>query len=289
MYILYSGNQIKLEWTVFRGLTSTSEDFSRATLSCMLSTASNRFPVTPGIVTANGVTHLSIVVPEGLPEGVYDILAVWTKNEGRSLSRSMRQQVFAVTDNPDESTDHGGASLETVLKVTSSAGTFGYDGLSAYEMALLKGLTTKDETTWVEEQLSECTERIEAARDEALDDISGSRSDAMTAINQKMTQGLNSIDAAIDEAATAIQSMQDSAISTAQSQINEAKTIALNVVGDARGAALTDITNAKGYAIDDVGDTKDAAIGSVNTAKQDALEAIAEAIEGLNIYYEIIE
>lgn len=299
MYIHYYDNQIRIEWTIYRGLTKTTEDFRRATLVCMLVTEGNRFPVVPEVVSDDDSAYLSIVVPTGLPEGSYDLLAVWTKNGGRSVARSMRQRVFMVTADQEEATDHGGASLETVLKFSSSVGTYGYDGLSAYELALLKGLTTKDETSWVEDQIEAATGRIESAktaaldlihsdRDAALTEISGERGEALSAmntareagvgeINQKVSQGLDSVDAGITEAEAAITQMRTSAVSGAQGQIADAKEGALTEIGDTKRGAVYDITNQKGYAMDDIAEALQAALDAIEEAKRKAIDDIGVA------------
>ena len=88
MYIHYSDNQITLQWTVFRGVSVCPEDFKRSKVVCLLDSHSNKVPVEVDVVQGVKGQYLSIIVPSGLPEGVYDLLAVWTKNEGRSIARS---------------------------------------------------------------------------------------------------------------------------------------------------------------------------------------------------------
>lgn len=277
MYIHYSGNQITLQWTIYRGLSKVSEDFRRANLVCMLVSDSERFPVTPDVVSADGKTYLSIVVPDELPEATYDILAIWTKNNDRSVAKSLRQQVFTVTDDPEEATDQGGASPVATLKFTSSAGTYGYDGLSAYEVALLKHLTNKPETEWVQEQIDTATDRIDTARDTALSAVTAAKNsataqiasdltDARNEIGNAQTTAINQIDAALDDAQQAI----GTATTAAEGDISDAKDVAV-------AAAQADITSAK-----------NTAVGAVNTAKTDALAAISTAIQNLDITYEVL-
>lgn len=255
MYIHYSDNQITLQWTVFRGVSACAEDFGRAKVVCLLASQGNKVPVVVEAVQGEKGQYLSAIVPSGLPEGVYDVTAVWIKNGGRSIARSRVDGAFAVTFNADEATDKGSATTDTVLRLRSSAGTYGYDGLSAYETALLKGMTTKDENTWVAEQIDECRERIEAARDQALESITSSetsaltgiseaRTAALTDIDQRVSNGLSSIDAGIDEADTAIQSMQTAAVAAGQSAMESTKGEALAQIDDARTTALTGISSA---------------------------------------------
>ena len=149
MYIHYPGNSLGLRWTIYRGLSRITEDFESATLTCFLYSKDNKFPVEATVMSAaDGGSYLYIELSPDLqlPDGIYGVSSIWKKNEDRSIARSMREGLFSVVNNQAEATDQGGAANIPVLKFHSSAGTFGYDGLSAYEMALLKGLTTKSET-----------------------------------------------------------------------------------------------------------------------------------------------
>ena len=289
MYIHYSENQITLHWTVFRGVSVCPEDFSRAKVVCLLDSRSNKVPAGVEVVQGEKGQYLSIVVPAGLSEGVYDVLAVWTKNEGRSIARSRLDGAFAVTDNASESTDKGSASTDTVVRFRSSAGTYGYDGLSGYELALLKGMTTKDETTWVAEQIDECRERIEAARNQALDSISSSECDALdqisglrstslSDIDQRVSHGLDSIDAGIDEAATAIQTMQDTAVAAGQAALESTKTDALAQIGGARTTALSDIEAAGNSATSAIDSASTEAVAEVNAVYNKDLTTLYDKI-----------
>ena len=274
MYIHYSGNQITLQWTIYRGLSKVTEDFRRANLVCMFVSDSERFPVTPDVVSADGKTYLSIVVPEGLPEATYDILAVWAKNDDRSVAKSLRQQVFAVTDDPEEATDQGGASLETTLKFTSSAGTYGYDGLSAYEVALLKHLTNKPETEWVQEQIDTATDRIDTARakDSATAQIASDLTHARNEIGNAQTTAINQIDAALDDAQQAIATTT----TAAEGDINTAKDNAVDAINDVKDTAEADITDIKDTAVD-------AANYEITVAKTTAVEEVATSGGWANI------
>ncbi len=190
MYIHYSPNQIAIRWTIYRGFSKLPEDFTRAKVVCMLTSSDNRFPVNVDVAKEACGQHLLVTVPAGLPEGVYAIEAIWTKNEFRSVARSRHDAVLAVTTNPEESTDHGAATTATILNIRSSAATFGYDGLSAYELALLKGMVTTDENTWVQNQI-----------DTAIGTISEEVTDAITCtISQSAEQITAQAEADITEA-----------------------------------------------------------------------------------------
>lgn len=170
---------------------------------------------------ADGGSYLYIELsPElQLPDGIYGVSAIWKKNEERSIARSMREGLFSVVNNQEETTDQGGAANIPVLKFHSSAGTFGYDGLSAYELALLKGLTTKSETEWVQEQLDVATDQIFDAKDEAV----GQAETAITAAKN----------AAVSQAEDAVVAAKDAAVSAAETAIGESKENALDAIAEA--------------------------------------------------------
>lgn len=270
MYIHYSPNQIAIRWTIYRGFSKLPEDFTRAKVVCTLISSENRFAVNVDVVREVCGQQLLITVPANLPEGVYAIEAIWTKNGFRSVARSRRDAVLAVTANEEESTDHGAATTATILNIRSSAATFGYDGLSAYELALLKGLTTKDETTWVEEQIETAVERIETSREAAVSAVVSEKSTSVAEILAATNRGLNSVDASIAEAEAAIGSAKVSAIAEA-----------VNTIGSAKDAAVDEATGA-------VDMVRQAAVGSVETARQDALDAIGEAIQHIDLTYDIL-
>lgn len=228
MYILYNHNQITIRWRIFRGVSEHLEDFSLANVKVMLCNGANRFPCActlqtesttdttdevPGSLrqqpwnvtigsSAHGYEHttpgagtpLLITTPidPQLPAGVYSIEAVWSKNNGRSVARSRRDAVLAVTANSEESTDHGAATTATILNIKSSAATFGYDGLSAYELALLTGQTTKTQEEWIADAVE--TALNEAARKEAEIDRQAGFEDAIESVNTAILNNLASIE-----------------------------------------------------------------------------------------------
>lgn len=249
MYIHFSDNQITLRWTVFRGVSRCPEDFSRAKVVCLLCSHDNRFPAQVEVVEGSQGQELSVTVPANLPDGVYDAEAVWTKNGGRCLSRSRLTHVFAVTHSAEEATDKGGASTDTVLRVHSSAGTYGYDGLSAYETALLKGMTTKDETRWVAEQIDTATERITMAGEEAVNDIEHTREVAVASATESISTAKSE---AVSEAKTAMGEAKDAVVNGVEHDITAAKEAAMAEIAASESEnsawreALVDWLHAKG-------------------------------------------
>ena len=191
MYIHYQDNELKVDWKIFRGLSKVGEDFSRSKLVTFLFDGSNRL-VVGCTVAENGCRGTVVVdVPSGLAEGVYDLEAIWTKNEGRSVCRCRYNRAFGVTSTASAATDGGGGTTPPRLALRSSAGTYGYDGLSAYELAVLKGKTTLSEDDWVdgyvadiETAVADAVARVKAAEINAVDAISTAQSEAVGEIEE---------------------------------------------------------------------------------------------------------
>lgn len=173
LYIL-NDRLIRIEWSIFKGTSQVSEDFSRALVKVFLIGPNEKYLLN---ATAEGGTLL-IDVPEGLPEGAYSIEAIYVKNYGnllpangtftpstapgchrfplhpgqaphfihphdhrsndRCLMRSRMDYVFAITSIPSEESGVP-SSGEITLRFKSSVASYGYDGLSAYEIAVMRG------------------------------------------------------------------------------------------------------------------------------------------------------
>lgn len=81
-----------------------------------------------------------------LSTGVYDVKAMWEKNDGRNIMKSARTGVFAITDNSEEV----GEIKSEVIRIASYVESIGRDGLSAYEIAVIRGLNNGlSENDWV--------------------------------------------------------------------------------------------------------------------------------------------
>lgn len=132
--------KINLEWAVKKGIGNEAEDFSRSTVSLFLISDINKWPL-PCTADYSGVVKAEI--PETLPEGAYSLELIWYKNDTnlRCLQRTRKVCVFVV----DAATPVSG--LPTI-KMSTVAAPYGYDGLSAYEIAVLRGATSLDEYTW---------------------------------------------------------------------------------------------------------------------------------------------
>lgn len=141
MITIYKDRIIRIEWTILKGTSNVKEDFTRSLLKMFLIGPHDRY-LMDGI-TVDGVIHLEI--PQGMPEGAYSIEAVWVKNGGmlkdprfndRCIMRSRKDYLFAITEYESEATNIGEG--EVVIRVRSSVATYGYDGLSAYEIATFR-------------------------------------------------------------------------------------------------------------------------------------------------------
>lgn len=174
MIFVYKDRIIQIEWSIFRGTSQVPEDFSRALVKLFLVGNYEKYAVP---VTAGGGT-LVAQMPQDLPDGAYSLEAIWVKNynnlfpvrgtdtpsvgsrnirypgpchndygmthpwdhrsNDRCLMRSRKEYVFAVTSYPGEETAVNQDGYVTI-KISSAVATYGYDGLSAYEIAVMRG------------------------------------------------------------------------------------------------------------------------------------------------------
>lgn len=174
MIFIYKDRLIQLEWSIFRGTSQVPEDFSRALVKLFLVGNYEKYAIP---VTAEGGT-LVAQMPQDLPDGAYSLEAIWVKNynnlfpvrgtdtpsvgsrnirypgpchndygmthpldhrsNDRCLMRSRKEYVFAVTSYPGEETAVNQDGYVTI-KISSAVATYGYDGLSAYEIAVMRG------------------------------------------------------------------------------------------------------------------------------------------------------
>lgn len=153
--------KIDLEWSVKKGIGNEAEDFSRSTVSLFLFSDENRWTV-PCTADYTGVVRAEL--PATLPEGVYSLELLWVKNGGsinktRCIQRTRKTCVFAIdagaslADARDVLPDPGLPPIPILIpkvKMTTVAAPYGYDGLSAYEICVLRGKTTLSEEEWAE-------------------------------------------------------------------------------------------------------------------------------------------
>ena len=171
-----SNQRINLSWTISRGASKVKEDFRRSSLFVFLTSNNEQIPLnytlSENVITAT--------LPTGLPEGVYGLLAVWFKSasnpfEGGNdaslpplgrMSRSQVYDLFGITAVSNEA-DYSESSAVNI-EVRSMVATYGYDGLSAYEIAVISGQTALRQSEWVS-NITELNERLsEIERAETL-------------------------------------------------------------------------------------------------------------------------
>lgn len=151
--------KISLEWTVKKGIGNEAEDFSRSTVSLFLFNDVNRWAVP---CTADYTGLVKAELPETLEEGVYSLELVWIKNdksinETRCIQRTRKTCVFAIDSGASMADARAGLpDIPPIIiplpkvKLTTVAAPYGYDGLSAYEICVLRGKTTLSEDEWAE-------------------------------------------------------------------------------------------------------------------------------------------
>lgn len=168
-----------------------AEDFSRAQFAVFLIGGDDVHALRVESIT-NG--YLDIIIPQGLPVGIYDLKALWAKNEPaarpyggprpahygdnnmnwkydtRCLMCSFVDGAFALTDVPSEETD--GVGDYPVVRITSYVDSYGYDGLSAFETAVLRGLTDlESESSFVRPMNAEELETLRVLLSDAFEGL----------------------------------------------------------------------------------------------------------------------
>ena len=184
MLTIYKDRLIHIEWTIYKGTSSVREDFTRALVKCFLIGPREKYLVN---ATAQSGT-LYIELPQGLEEGTYSIEAIYVKNQGnltprreplspcnapdyrrtpyppfkphdaryndRCIMRSRRDCLFAITEYEQEEEGVPTASSgEVTLRFSTSTSSYGYDGLSAYEIAVMRGDFNGSEKEFIEASL----------------------------------------------------------------------------------------------------------------------------------------
>lgn len=162
-----SNQRINLSWTISRGASKVKEDFRRSSLFVFLTSNNEQIPLNYTL----GENVITATLPTGLPEGVYGLLAVWFKSacnpfEGGNdvslpplgrMSRSQVDDLFGITAVSNEA-DYSESSAVNI-EVRSMVATYGYDGLSAYEIAVISGQTVLRQSEWVS-NITELNERL---------------------------------------------------------------------------------------------------------------------------------
>ena len=151
MVYIFKDRLIRVEWTIYKGISPVKEDFSRSNVKVFL--LGNREKYLLQARADKGTLYVDI--PSGLKEGTYSIEAIWVKNmdhvfDTRNICRSKKEDLFSITEFEDEATNIGEGVV--VLKVKTSTATYGYDGLSSYELAVLRGDWNGTEGEWLKHE-----------------------------------------------------------------------------------------------------------------------------------------
>lgn len=146
MDYIYKEQVLNICIDVYKGQSAIKEDFSRADLKVFLVCGVEKLRI-PLSVTLDSTGTLKGSV-SNLPIGIYGIKLMWNKNHGRSPMIAEKYQLFGITEYSDEATNPtaDSATIKTVLR----SATYGYDGLDAYELSVLRGKTTLSEEEWLE-------------------------------------------------------------------------------------------------------------------------------------------
>lgn len=145
---------LRLEWEVTRGRTCVLEDFEGGEVWVVMRNRRGGYVVPVDIEERERGGHVLKGVLPVVAAGVYDFRCLWYKVNGRHVddtvphttSKLMVSEVFDALLVSDTAPRVEQASR---LRLRSSAVTYGYDGLSAWERAVVMGKTTLSEEQWV--------------------------------------------------------------------------------------------------------------------------------------------
>lgn len=137
----------KVVWSIMKGSSGVPENFCGASIQVWLISNDDKIAVESHVTDQGLEIPLSSIHPH-LPANVYSLKAVWYKDRSmRKLSVAEVHNAFAVTHCMEEATPFNGDEL--TIRIKSTAATYGMDGLSAYELACLHGVTTfTSEVEW---------------------------------------------------------------------------------------------------------------------------------------------
>lgn len=163
MITIHKSKPITVKWSIWKSLRVAKETFGGAKIVVFLVAPCDKIPVNATIDEDGDVSFL--IDGNRLVPDVYSIQAIWIKNQGRYVGRhtcrckngeefmvgnineSNLDRAFEITDYQEEETPN--IQENPVLRFNTSVASYGYDGLSAYELCVLHGKYngTEDEFT----------------------------------------------------------------------------------------------------------------------------------------------
>lgn len=149
MIYIYKNRQIAIEWTILRE-KGVLEDLAHAiNISCFLITPNKERK----IVSSASENPLYIILSQDLEEGVYSLELIWQKKSSadstdRITSRSRAENIFTITSNKTLAKE---TTATCTVYVKSLVAIYGYDGLDAYELSVLRRKTNLSEDEWLSE------------------------------------------------------------------------------------------------------------------------------------------
>lgn len=186
MIYVYKGRPIQIRWEILKSGSQVREDFTRAKMWLFLCSSHGRYAINvhahegylladvPADTLVEGTYTLEAMWVKNWnryrpaakpfkPFPVHDLcdsdtfahgamhdFHVQDPNDGRynmaDMSRARIDYLFAVTDFLDE--DNTGATDMAVIKCKSCAASYGYDGLDAYQLAVVSGRFFGSEDEW---------------------------------------------------------------------------------------------------------------------------------------------
>lgn len=202
MEIYYKENApaLSVEWEVTRGKTSVREDFSHAEIWLFLTGENGMQPLSVEVED----NILKSEIPSGLEVGIYGLKVIWVKDGSGSetidalLACNKRQMseafnVFGISGSQYADTS---TASHVTFHIKSRAATYGYDGLSAYERAVMLGITSDTEYNWtknvldaaISQAIADVTADMDAARETLEEAIEVSANGTVVGAGECSTQ-----------------------------------------------------------------------------------------------------
>ena len=145
--------ELHLEWEVVKGKTLVKEDFSMSELWLFLTSENGMRWISANIED----NVIKADVPNVLSAGEYGFKVIWVKdgtgskslNELLACSKRCVSEVSSVFGVTDSKKSDINPSTNVTFKIRSAVATYGYDGLSAYERAVMLNITRESENVWL--------------------------------------------------------------------------------------------------------------------------------------------